>query len=131
VAGWPGGKSWIDSSSLLFRMRLPEYVFLSSEINEKAKNPVATEMTGMESYEPVINQLKRINANIEWSDFINQFKNKPEGEVYNSICEMLLQTDSNNVSQRDMEQFVNKNDAESYLKTLSIHVTMLPEYQLC
>jgi uncharacterized protein (DUF1800 family) len=131
VAGWPGGKNWIDSSSLLFRMRLPEYVFLSSEINEKVKDPVATEMMGMESYEPVINQLKRMNANIEWDNFLNQFKNIPKEQIYNLVCESLLQMDVNSVSQSEIEQFVSKGDADSYLKTLSIHLTMLPEYQLC
>ena len=24
VAGWPGGKNWIDSSSLMFRLRIPQ-----------------------------------------------------------------------------------------------------------
>ena len=28
VAGWPGGKNWIDSSSLVIRMKLPEALFV-------------------------------------------------------------------------------------------------------
>src|SRR6185312_984892 len=37
VAGWPGGKNWIDSSSLVIRMRLPEAFFSLKELNLTAK----------------------------------------------------------------------------------------------
>jgi uncharacterized protein (DUF1800 family) len=38
VAGWPGGKHWIDSSSLMLRMRLPQIVFRSDVIISKPKD---------------------------------------------------------------------------------------------
>ncbi len=31
VAGWPGGKNWIDSSALMFRMRLPQLLTNSEQ----------------------------------------------------------------------------------------------------
>src|SRR6185295_1294303 len=33
VAGWPGGKSWIDSSSLMMRMRIPQLINDEDEMN--------------------------------------------------------------------------------------------------
>lgn len=38
VAGWPGGKNWIDSSSLMFRMRLPQIVAMKESLSIKAKS---------------------------------------------------------------------------------------------
>lgn len=33
VAGWPGGRSWIDSSSLLLRLQLPQTLLKQAEVN--------------------------------------------------------------------------------------------------
>jgi uncharacterized protein (DUF1800 family) len=38
VAGWSGGRDWIDSSSLMLRTRLTEILLLSSEIDLKVKD---------------------------------------------------------------------------------------------
>jgi uncharacterized protein (DUF1800 family) len=38
VAGWPGGKTWIDSSSLMLRMRLPQLINDVDELNVKTKD---------------------------------------------------------------------------------------------
>ena len=38
VAGWPGGKTWIDSSSLMMRMRLPQLIADKDELNVKPKD---------------------------------------------------------------------------------------------
>ena len=37
VAGWPGGKNWIDSSSLMFRLRLPQFLTLQMNLPSKLK----------------------------------------------------------------------------------------------
>src|SRR5208283_3792721 len=37
VAGWKGGTSWIDSSSLMLRMRLPEIFYYDKEFMAQAK----------------------------------------------------------------------------------------------
>ena len=37
VAGWPGGRSWIDSSSLLYRLQLPSVLLRNAEFNVALK----------------------------------------------------------------------------------------------
>jgi uncharacterized protein (DUF1800 family) len=37
AAGWTGSKSWIDSSTLMTRMRLLEITFEDSEVTSKPK----------------------------------------------------------------------------------------------
>src|SRR5215203_4963199 len=38
VAGWPGGKSWIDSSTLMLRLRLPQLISDNDDFNIVPKN---------------------------------------------------------------------------------------------
>jgi uncharacterized protein (DUF1800 family) len=38
VAGWPGGKNWIDSSSLMFRLRIPQLLSIGEVINARPKD---------------------------------------------------------------------------------------------
>ena len=38
VAGWPGGKNWIDSSSLMYRLRLPRVLHDDDNFNVKPKD---------------------------------------------------------------------------------------------
>ncbi len=38
VAGWPGGKTWIDNATLLFRLNLATVFFQSTEIDFKSKD---------------------------------------------------------------------------------------------
>ena len=38
VAGWPGGKTWIDSSTLMLRMRIPQLINDKDEMNMTPKD---------------------------------------------------------------------------------------------
>ena len=38
VAGWKGGKSWIDNATLMLRLNLPQVIFNAAEINVKEKD---------------------------------------------------------------------------------------------
>jgi uncharacterized protein (DUF1800 family) len=38
VAGWPGGKHWIDSSSLMLRMQIPQIIYKSGAVITRPKD---------------------------------------------------------------------------------------------
>ncbi|MEI9809967.1 MAG: DUF1800 family protein [Bacteroidota bacterium] len=77
VAGWPGGKTWIDSSTLMMRMRIPQLINDEDEMNVKPKDDDDQMMgsPGMVNEEKVkkpggrANALKKeqINANVDWN----------------------------------------------------------------
>jgi uncharacterized protein (DUF1800 family) len=51
VAGWPGGRAWIDSSSLLLRLQLPGILFKNAEFAVRLKddeNDIMPQTTGQE-----------------------------------------------------------------------------------
>lgn len=62
VAGWPGGKNWIDSSSLMLRLRIPQLIYASEELNMKPKDDDDQMMGRMDTKnikKPMAKRMKR------------------------------------------------------------------------
>ena len=80
VAGWPGGKHWIDSSSLMLRMQVPGMIFRSDAIISKPKDDDDV-MMGMRD-QALAKNLKRFRnpgaqlfqAKILWDEYIKNFQ---------------------------------------------------------
>ena len=54
VAGWAGGKAWIDSSTLMMRMRIPQMLNDKDELNVKPKDDDDVQMG--RKYEEITNE---------------------------------------------------------------------------
>jgi uncharacterized protein (DUF1800 family) len=137
VAGWPGGKSWIDSSTLMMRMRMPKLINDADEMNVKPKDD-DDQMMGrkddeesqkkMKGYGPARRQM--INANIDWSLYVKKFENTEKEKLVDSISKILLQTKSG-VSNDIIKQYADTDSRESFIKTATMQIMSTPEYQLC
>jgi uncharacterized protein (DUF1800 family) len=124
VAGWPGGKNWIDSSSLLFRMKLPA-LLTSNEINQVRAKDDDDVMMGR-------SQEKRnaFAANIHWNSFIKAFKNIERKDLLQSIkSSLILNPDS--LSDETILKFADQSSRESFIQSVSLQLMSTPEYQLC
>ncbi|HMU45542.1 MAG TPA: DUF1800 domain-containing protein [Chitinophagaceae bacterium] len=146
VAGWPGGKAWIDSSSLMMRMRIPKLINDADEMNMKPKDDDDT-MMGMKdgntqqkgnnkrtgqgvggAYAGMRRQV--INANVDWSMYVKYYESTPREKLVNTIAEILLQ--SRNVINNDLiKQYADETGRESFIKTATLQLMSTPEYQLC
>jgi uncharacterized protein (DUF1800 family) len=133
VAGWPGGKSWIDSSTLMMRMRIPKLINDTDEMNVKPKDD-DDQMMGrndnekMKGYGPARRQV--INANIDWSLYVKKFDNTEKEKLVDSISKILLETKSS-VSPDIIKQYTDTDSRESFIKTATMQIMSTPEYQLC
>jgi uncharacterized protein (DUF1800 family) len=133
VAGWPGGKSWIDSSTLMMRMRIPKLINDTDEMNVKPKDD-DDQMMGrsdnerMKGFGPARRQM--INANIDWSLYVKKFENTEKEKLVDSISKILLQSKSG-VSADIIKQYTDGSGRESFIKTTTIQIMSTPEYQLC
>ncbi|HRB70125.1 MAG TPA: DUF1800 family protein [Chitinophagales bacterium] len=98
VAGWKGGKSWIDSSSLLFRMRLPQIIFYDKELGIEPKEFTpemgAPKMKYVDMYVKNIAS-KKLLAKPNWGNTVNYFSN--EDNSWNKIeaCLLVKNIDAN------------------------------------
>ena len=97
VAGWPGGKHWIDSSSLMLRMQVPRIISQSDILLSKPKDDDDM-MMGMRDQSFIKNPKKVDNPGVQlfqtkilWDDYIGNFNDVSDPELYNAIRDLLLQ----------------------------------------
>lgn len=139
VAGWPGGKTWIDSSSLMMRMRIPQLINDKDEMNVQPK-PDDDQMMGRKEDEiknsypkkslANIPPRQQINAEVDWSLYLKNFENTDKEKLVDTISRLLLQT-KNEVSTDVIDQYVDNDSKEKFIKTATIQIMSTPEYQLC
>jgi uncharacterized protein (DUF1800 family) len=127
VAGWPGGQSWIDSSSLMLRMRIPSLVLNDGEIDFSGKaDPedeavIALSRTATTNANANMKPKSYVNANADWPKFLDTL---PKGLTPLELTEFLLQPKLN----AKITTMVSDNKG---LRSTAVEITSMPEYQLC
>lgn len=122
VAGWPGGKSWIDSSSLMLRLRIPSLVLNDGVIDFNGKTDPEDE--AIISLRQGIKQKMvktTINAQANWNIFFNEL---PTNLKPIELAQFLLQPAADAKILAIMSRSTN-------LKNIAVELTSTPEYQLC
>ena len=125
VAGWPGGKSWIDSSSLMMRMRIPKMINDVDELNVTPKDD-DDQMMGMKG----AMRKQQINADVDWKEFIKNFESVPKEKLGREISLVLLQARMR-VPMELIAQYSDLSGRENFIKTATTQLMSTPEYQLC
>ena len=144
VAGWPGGKNWIDSSTLMLRMRIPQMLGEKDEFNIKPKDD-DDQMMGRPSTVQRMNNnddpkatamkaLGRLNkpiqVNIDWSLYTKNYEAIERESLLGNITGLLLQAKSQ-VSPDLIKQFSDQTGRDNFIKTATLQIMSTPEYQLC
>ena len=130
VAGWPGGKAWIDSSSLMLRMRIPQLINDMDEMNVQPKDDDDT-MMGMKNTRMIQGMGKKvINADVDWKEYTKFYESVPRESLANTISGILLQTDKA-VSEDLIKRYTDQSGRESFIKSATLQIMSTPEYQLC
>jgi hypothetical protein len=136
VAGWPGGKNWIDSSSLMFRLRIPQLLANKEAITIRAKSDDDQEM-GMAKKEE--RQAKAgkgnggrvIETTIDWKQAFRQMEKTARENLLSSMASVLWQTDAQKMNRQLVEKFTDAGSRERYIQTSIIQLMSTPEYQMC
>jgi uncharacterized protein (DUF1800 family) len=138
VAGWPGGKNWIDSSTLMMRMRIPQLITGGDAFQVKPKDDDDQMMGMMENTIAKANKNgnaarrpgQQIVATIDWNIYVKQFESVPRENLVTNISNMILQTPVP-VSADTIQHYTDASGRESFIKTATIQLMCTPEYQLC
>jgi uncharacterized protein (DUF1800 family) len=136
VAGWPGGKSWIDSSTLMVRMRIPQMINDQDDIklNPKDDDDVMGGMT--DNGQPNVNMKratkadKPINASIDWNSFTKNFDKVSRENLVRELSTTLLQTEMK-VHPDVIKASADSSTRESFIRTAAMQIMSTPEYQIC
>lgn len=135
VAGWPGGKSWIDSSTLMVRLQIPQVMAAKESISIKAKADDDVNMGQVTDEQIRIKKNrtyadKGAAADIDWSLVIKIFADTPREQLLQEISAVVLQTKSR-VTQTILNKYINSENREQFIKSAIINLMSTPEYQLC
>lgn len=115
VAGWPNGKAWIDSSSLLYRMRLPQILLGLKSMNI---DPIEdNDLTMGNNVKRVEKLLAKSPAKVNWKLIEKNFKNK-------SIPNLIL------ANSESFNTNILKRYSGSSIQSNIVNIVCAPEYQL-
>lgn len=134
VAGWPGGKSWIDSSTLMVRLQLPKIFSSNETVNISPKSDDDLNM-GMMEQKALQAKRKFISATggaaeIDWAPLAKAFESTKREELAQKVTDSLLQAASR-VQTPVMQRYLDETSRDNYIKSVVINVMCTPEYQLC
>ena len=120
VSGWKGDKYWIDSNTLMFRMKLPSLILNNAVINLEVKGEFE------DDFNTYYNQTKKRNryvkTNKNWAIFLAKYGKLKPKELTNTL--IISKID------KDTENFLDNLEVKSN-KNLCIQLMSIPEYQLC
>ena len=119
VAGWKGGKSWIDSNTLMIRLKLPSVLLSNAKIETKEKGDF------YDAYKKYYENRKGdsiIKASANWEVFKSNYQHVEIEELGN----YLLQCPINSGVQDYLNRLSKKSKQEYCVQVMS-----LPEYQMC
>jgi uncharacterized protein (DUF1800 family) len=136
VAGWPGGKSWIDSSSLMLRLRIPQLIKDDDtfDINVKADDDQQMGMKDNYKKPPGMNSIAKgafqVRANVDWEKYAKQFDGVTREYLYDAIEAVVLQK-TGSVNESAVKSMLDSSTRENYIKTATVALMSTPEFQLC
>ncbi|HNU87275.1 MAG TPA: DUF1800 domain-containing protein, partial [Ferruginibacter sp.] len=132
VAGWPGGKSWIDSSSLMLRLRIPQILTANEmmDIRPKADDDVQMGQMMEAGIKRMKEAVKGGTATIEWASVNKIFEKIPREKLLETISATVLQT-KGRTSTAVLDKYVNTENRENFIKSTVVNLMSTPEYQLC
>lgn len=117
VSGWPNGRSWIDSSTLMLRLQVPQIWSGLRPLEYSPRQDDDIDM-GMKSPETALNKsFKNPNITIDWNRVEKIFENKKTEDYLIQNTQTL---DINSV----------KNFSDKSTKMTIINLMSTPEYQL-
>ncbi|TGE27242.1 DUF1800 domain-containing protein [Hymenobacter metallicola] len=128
VAGWAGGRTWIDSSTLLFRLQLPQVLLRNAEISISLKEDE-------NDLDPQVARSARtfrqqVQAQAKLAPLGLLLANTPEAQQPAELSRFLLQAPIRPDNLQLVQQAARQAPADGRLRTMVTSLLSLPEYQL-
>ena len=120
VAGWKGGKNWIDSNTILLRLKLPSVLLNNAYISTKKEGDFNDRFKREFIKKSKDNLPFKLIAN--WTVFNTHYNNYS----FTEMTENLLSAPINNGTKRFLNDLIQDSKKEYCVQLMS-----LPEYQMC
>ena len=120
VAGWKTGRNWIDSNTIVSRLRLPSVLLNNAEIAYSEKGNEETIITNLKKRKLTKKAYIKIKAN--WNLFEENYKNISNKELIHQV--ITSEINKGTAEMLDKNKTLSKHD-------FVVQLMSLPEYQLC
>ncbi|MEO5967043.1 MAG: DUF1800 domain-containing protein [Ferruginibacter sp.] len=134
VAGWPGGSSWIDSSTLMARLQIPR-VWANKEVMRLIPKDDDDVQMGKKDMD-VKEKRNKGDVNraggslISWELVMEIYKNVQRENLYNEIVSSLVQIPVS-FPEELMKKHTDNESRENFITSNFIQIMSTPEYQVC
>ncbi|MGL5892975.1 MAG: DUF1800 family protein, partial [Bacteroidia bacterium] len=122
VAGWKGGRNWIDSLSMLYRVHLPTAIVEQGTATIKRRPAFEEKNNGKGKEE------KRINIRSDWNELVQHFK--ASSDLTADVIRFFIQSPEMRIDKKAIESAVDSSTPERRVITTIAAVMKLPEFQL-
>ncbi|WP_046758636.1 DUF1800 domain-containing protein [Kordia jejudonensis] len=119
VAGWKGGRNWINPNTMMLRLRLPSVLLANGVISLDEKGEFEDDFQRLNARQ---NRQRRLKVKADWQTFTAANKTVSLQQLQKT----LLVSPINKGTQEYLEK-LEKEDIKEYC----IQLMSLPEYQLC
>ena len=120
VAGWKTGRNWIDSNTIVTRLRLPSVLLNNAEIAYSEKGDEETMITNFKKRK--LSRRSIIKVTADWKYFEENYKN-------NSNKELIYQVITSKINKGTAEMLARNEKLSKH--DFVVQLMSLPEYQLC
>lgn len=120
VAGWKTGRNWIDSNTIVTRLRLPSVLLNNAQIAYSEKGDEEAMINNLEKRKLRRNTFIKVSA--DWNSFNENYKNEPNKELVNHIITSKINKGTAEILERNQQ--LSK-------RGFVLQLMSLPEYQLC
>jgi len=128
VAGWPGGKNWIDSSSLIYRLNFANSI-LSPNSNGYDVSPKIQPEEMLISNANV--RVKVNDPDAVWINYAKNFTADSNQELFEEISEFLIQPPQLSFSMTDILPGESLMGRDEFIQKATLRLLSTPEYQMC
>lgn len=126
VAGWPGGRDWIDSSSLMLRLRIPQLLYTNQTLDVRGKTDDDQQMG-----QAAKGQLRRLSAILDWQPATKLFSKTVDNQLIADISQYLWAVPAKSHSLDIVREHSDRSNRASLLQTGMVQLMATPEYQVC
>jgi len=123
VAGWPGGRLWIDNSTLTLRLSLAGHLFNSAEVNLRTKG----EPEDLEREKSI----KKLLATVDMSGIFHLLNGVGDEQIPEVLADFLLMSRPEGFLEAIAEYLPGNVSREERIRISTMALMSLPEYQMC
>ena len=120
VAGWKGGKNWIDSNTIILRMRYPSVLLNSTHISIKKKGDFGDPLGQFVKQKG--KKLNYFKVDADWATFNSNFKKINT----NALQDFLIVPEINQGTKTYLDSL-----SKSSMQEYCVQLMSIPEYQMC